>query len=294
MAVTPTPEAAMVEVTQADRDAAASFIPVYAGWNGPTFAEKTRIGKMDQHDLVQAFARHRLAAIQSAPPVVANAANRISPEWCLKMAALEDGCEIGAGMPDHPLRVPPPVIWGEGALREALIERLAVSFSDKVILRLDIDEEDRRLSLIVDEMRAEIAAAVATAATGGTCAASPDHADIMETIENAADDWQKHGYTSALAEVRDMANVGRALMEALPKGYSYMNCPSEIVSDLQNERDEALATVGTFADGVDGRVERYEAGGGRVIAEFEDDTQMHEILAAVRALQPGAGREDGA
>lgn len=74
------------------------------------------------------------------------------------------------------------------------------------------------------------------------CSASPDHADIMETIDNAADDWQKQGYTSALAEVRDMANVGRALMEALPKGYSYMNCPSEIVSDLQNERDEALAT----------------------------------------------------
>jgi hypothetical protein len=73
------------------------------------------------------------------------------------------------------------------------------------------------------------------------CTASPDHADILETIENAADDWQRQGYTSALAEVRDMANVGRALMEVLPKGYNYMNCPSEIVTDLMNERDEALA-----------------------------------------------------
>lgn len=75
----------------------------------------------------------------------------------------------------------------------------------------------------------------------GRCTASPDHADILETIENAADDWQKNGYTSALAEVRDMANVGRSLMEALPKGYCYMNSPAEIVVDLQNERDEALA-----------------------------------------------------
>ncbi len=37
----------------------------------------------------------------------------------------------------------------------------------------------------------------------------------------------------------DMASIGRALMNALPKGYSYNNCPSEIVADLQNERDDA-------------------------------------------------------
>ncbi|HEX8555246.1 MAG TPA: hypothetical protein VF695_11110 [Sphingomonas sp.] len=80
-----------------------------------------------------------------------------------------------------------------------------------------------------------------TPAQSGDCSASPDHADIMETIANASDDWQKHGYTSALAEVRDMANVGRALMGALPVGYSYNDCPSEIVADLQNERDAALA-----------------------------------------------------
>jgi hypothetical protein len=77
------------------------------------------------------------------------------------------------------------------------------------------------------------------------CAALPDHADILETIENAADNWQKLGYTSALAEVRDMANVGRAFLEQMPEGYSYMNCPSEIITDLQNERDEALAALST-------------------------------------------------
>lgn len=41
----------------------------------------------------------------------------------------------------------------------------------------------------------------------------------------------------------DMANVGRALMEALPDGYSYMNCPSEIVADLMNQRDDALQAL---------------------------------------------------
>jgi hypothetical protein len=68
-----------------------------------------------------------------------------------------------------------------------------------------------------------------------TCAALPDHADILETIENAGATWEADGYASALAEVRDMANIGRALMERLPGGYSYNDCPTEIVTDLQNE-----------------------------------------------------------
>jgi hypothetical protein len=79
----------------------------------------------------------------------------------------------------------------------------------------------------------------------GDCTASPDHADIMETIQDAADDWQAKGYTSALAEVRDMAAVGRSLMEALPKGYCYMDSPAEIVCELQNELDEARALTPT-------------------------------------------------
>jgi len=71
------------------------------------------------------------------------------------------------------------------------------------------------------------------------CSASPDHADILETIQNAADDWQKQGYPTALAEVRDMANVGRALMTAIADnaGSPPADCPSEIVSDLLNMRD---------------------------------------------------------
>lgn len=56
------------------------------------------------------------------------------------------------------------------------------------------------------------------------------------------DKWQASGLPSERAYIEDMANVGEALMEALPEGYSYCDCPSEIVTDLLNERDEAKAT----------------------------------------------------
>lgn len=104
----------------------------------------------------------------------------------------------------------------------------------------------------------------------GECPASPDHADIKETIEDAADDWQAKGYTSALAEVRDMAAVGRSLMEALPKGYCYMDSPAEIVSDLQNDLDEAR---GIFPN---------------LTALTPDATQTREaeLVAALRAWEP--------
>lgn len=36
-------------------------------------------------------------------------------------------------------------------------------------------------------------------------------------------------------ETEDMANIGRALMARLPKGYHWSDCPTEIVTDLQNE-----------------------------------------------------------
>ena len=52
---------------------------------------------------------------------------------------------------------------------------------------------------------------------------------------------------TAAVEQDDMAEVGRALMEAIdahaPEGWSPADCPSEIVGDLRNARDEALAMV---------------------------------------------------
>ncbi|WP_433910406.1 hypothetical protein [Sphingomonas yabuuchiae] len=101
-------------------------------------------------------------------------------------------------------------------------------------------------------------AATPAPAVDAKCSASPDHADILETIQNAADDWQKQGYPTALAEVRDMANVGRALMTAIAdnagcpplKGWHPANCPSEIVSDLLNMLDDAQATNPLAVDAV--------------------------------------------
>jgi hypothetical protein len=37
-----------------------------------------------------------------------------------------------------------------------IVERIAVGVSDKVIQRLDIDEDDPRLSKIIDELRADL------------------------------------------------------------------------------------------------------------------------------------------
>lgn len=55
----------MVEVTQEDRDAAASG---YYAWIGPNprIPEKMVDGNADDHSIVQAFARHREAALTTA------------------------------------------------------------------------------------------------------------------------------------------------------------------------------------------------------------------------------------
>lgn len=57
----------------------------------------------------------------------------------------------GGGRFAHPALAPRPD-------REAVVERLAVSFSDKAISLLDIPEDSPVLSRIIDEMRVEIAA----------------------------------------------------------------------------------------------------------------------------------------
>ena len=60
---------------------------------------------------------HDQAALAAAPTIPATGeADRksMTEEWCLNMARLEEGQEIGAGMPDHPLRVKcelPPAGW---------------------------------------------------------------------------------------------------------------------------------------------------------------------------------------
>ena len=57
------------------------------------------------------------AALAAAPTIPATGdgdRKSMTAEWCLNMARLEEGQEVGAGMPDHPLRLKcelPPAGW---------------------------------------------------------------------------------------------------------------------------------------------------------------------------------------
>lgn len=54
----------------------------------------------------------------------------------------------------------------------------------------------------------------------------------------------RHEPSTEQAERDDMENVGRAFMERLHEAmpeYSWCNCPSEVIYDLINQRDEARA-----------------------------------------------------
>jgi len=58
-------EARVLPVTQADRDAASSLVPLCFGASA-IWQSNVRAGYYDDGEIVQAFARHRLAAIQAA------------------------------------------------------------------------------------------------------------------------------------------------------------------------------------------------------------------------------------
>ena len=49
-----------------------------------------------------------------------------TPEWCLNMARLEGDAEISAGMPDHPLRLPPRGEIADEARADALAKALCL------------------------------------------------------------------------------------------------------------------------------------------------------------------------
>lgn len=62
-----------------------------------------------------------------------------------------------------------------------------------------------------------------------------------ELVERRAGETLK----SDAAERDDMENIGRALMDTIARnmpGYSWNDCPSEVVVDLINQRDEARAS----------------------------------------------------
>lgn len=114
------------------------------------------------------------AAMSYATPQPASSGFvRVTPEWCLNMARLEGDAEIGAGMPDHPLRV---------------------------------------------------------------------DAQVQALLDDVPTNWDIQGYKSPGEEIADMANVGRVLMDRIAasisegplKGWSPMDCPTEIITDLLN------------------------------------------------------------
>lgn len=54
-----------------------------------------------------------------------------------------------------------------------------------------------------------------------------------------------HEPPAALADQEDMENIGRAFMESLHRNmpdYSWSECPSEVIVDLINQRDDARAS----------------------------------------------------
>ena len=67
---------AIVGVTQADRAEAAAMLD--EAWSNQA-ADKVRVGQWDDHPLAQAFARHRVAAEQSAASKVASLREALRP-----------------------------------------------------------------------------------------------------------------------------------------------------------------------------------------------------------------------
>ncbi|WP_369067442.1 hypothetical protein [Burkholderia gladioli] len=129
-----------------------------------------------------------------------------------------------------------------------------------------------------------------------------DHSFIDNDLDSEPD---------AQHAVADMANIGYALMQTIERmvpGYCWNESPTEIVSDLINERDEARASqaaapaearelIATFDDGLKVRLDswtggRHEAGSfGEVTLRFTDE--RHTTVRDYRAkdIAPAEARE---
>lgn len=95
----------MVEVTQADRDAAAEFCERMGhAHSKPEFPQKIRQGKRDRWFYVKAFARHRIEAFNAGLEAAAKVAEQNAigfhharslgaPEsWDIRMSGARDAC----------------------------------------------------------------------------------------------------------------------------------------------------------------------------------------------------------
>jgi len=103
--------------------------------------------------------------------------------------------------------------------------------------------------------------------------------------------------TALWNEADDMANVGRALMEALPDGYHYNDCPSEIVSDLQNqiaELEGAREPLPPLKEFLADHVEAIDWIYANCMAIRRDSGNLDYSLGAmIKAYEAGADRAQG-
>jgi hypothetical protein len=83
----------------------------------------------------------------------------------------------------------------------------------------------------------------------------------------------------------DYAEIGRSLVEQLPKGYVYSDNPAEIVTDYRN-RIDYLAELLTWAHG---KLRAFGIHNGKQ----ESAMRMDAIELELRSLSPGAQQEEG-
>lgn len=91
-------------------------------------------------------------------------------------------------------------------------------------LKLAVRQNSHDMLMTGEELRQCEAALAATPA-----------ADAVASVAVAFDETDLDFEPSEQYAIADMANIGHALMQALPEGYSYSDSPTEIVSDLQNK-----------------------------------------------------------
>lgn len=159
---------------------------------------------------------------------------------------------------------PPPVAGGDlreagrsaiprhvefsGALKDADWEK-ALTETDRLTRELNITNADHiALWLEANVVDSPIGWLACRIVEAHEAALNQPAAPVEAELSYAGDGWKLRGYPSHAAEIEDMANVGRALMEAIEKDYSghpFMqrwhpaDCPTEIVGDLLNALDEA-------------------------------------------------------
>lgn len=99
----------------------------------------------------------------------------------------------------------------QGDKLEALVENIAVELSDKIILRLDVREDDPRLSRMIDELRDDLRAALTQPVDGGEFVMVPREATEAMMVKGYA------AYQAGASNAPDLwQNIWAAMIAASP------------------------------------------------------------------------------